>query len=91
MHPIKQVEVTDRVVMTLMSHALTNEGEEIMGLLLGNVSEDEEGNRISRIWMACPQIRTDRRKDRVECSPEQVRTNGRDCYSVILSTSSDSS
>ena len=70
--PIRHVEVTDRVLMTLMTHALTNEGEEIMGLLLGNVHEDDDGRRVNRIWMASPQIRTDRRKDRVECSPEQT-------------------
>ncbi|KAF5837344.1 JAB1/Mov34/MPN/PAD-1 ubiquitin protease-domain-containing protein [Dunaliella salina] len=43
-----------------------------MGLLLGDCKEDGSGALVSRIWMAYPQIRTDRRKDRVESSPEQM-------------------
>lgn len=94
------------VVHACLAHALTTEGEEIMGLLLGSITpvleegasansgvselqgveEHRSGNvagssheaaaaapmAVARVWMAYPQIRTDRRKDRVECSPEQV-------------------
>mmetsp|Transcript_21353 Transcript_21353/g.36368 ORF Transcript_21353/g.36368 Transcript_21353/m.36368 type:complete len:353 (+) Transcript_21353:134-1192(+) len=71
---LSHVEVTEEVVLAAMTHALSTEGEEIMGLLLGDVWQDEQpgGTSVSRIWMAYPQIRTDRRKDRVETSPEQM-------------------
>lgn len=43
-----------------------------MGLLLGDITERPNGENIARIWIAMPQIRSDRRKDRVEASPEQL-------------------
>ncbi|DBA94347.1 TPA: hypothetical protein ACH3X1_001953 [Trebouxia sp. C0004] len=42
-----------------------------MGLLLGDVTRPN-GENVARIWIAMPQIRSDRRKDRVEASPEQL-------------------
>jgi hypothetical protein len=45
-----------------INHAYTTEGEEIMGLLLGDVHQDADGNRVTNIWRAIPQIRNDRCK-----------------------------
>ncbi|KAK9838018.1 hypothetical protein WJX74_009827 [Apatococcus lobatus] len=70
--PLDTVEVTSEVYLTITTHALTSETEEIMGLLLGDVRTSKEGQATARIWVAMPQIRTDRRKDRVEASPEQL-------------------
>eukprot|EP00803_Ostreobium_quekettii_P002736 evm.model.scf_1534.3 EVM.evm.TU.scf_1534.3 scf_1534:8688-15147(-) len=58
--------------MTCTMHALTTESEEVMGLLLGDITPGPNGTRTSRVWHAIPQIRTDRRKDRVEPSHEQL-------------------
>ncbi|EIE18526.1 hypothetical protein COCSUDRAFT_6434, partial [Coccomyxa subellipsoidea C-169] len=54
------------------THALTTESEEVMGLLLGDVHYGTNGEAVAHISVAMPQIRTDRRKDRVEASPEQL-------------------
>ncbi|GAX83860.1 hypothetical protein CEUSTIGMA_g11285.t1 [Chlamydomonas eustigma] len=67
-----RVDVTEEVILTCMTHAFSTEGEEIMGLLLGDIEVASNGETVTRIWMAYPQIRTDRRKDRVETSPEQI-------------------
>ncbi|KAG1674049.1 hypothetical protein FOA52_000355 [Chlamydomonas sp. UWO 241] len=67
-----RVDVTQEVLLTCMTHALTTESEEIMGLLLGDIEHRDNGDTVTRVWMAYPQIRTDRRKDRVETSPEQM-------------------
>lgn len=69
---LARVEITSDVFWTCVTHALTTEAEEIMGLLLGDIKEQPDGSSIARIWFAMPQIRTDRRKDRVEASPEQM-------------------
>ena len=45
-----------------INHALISEGEEIMGLLLGDVVDDGTGGRETNITRALPQIRNDRRK-----------------------------
>ncbi|MDP2438569.1 MAG: Mov34/MPN/PAD-1 family protein, partial [archaeon] len=49
------------------SHALLTEKEEIMGLLLGDISDD-----IASIWGVSVLTRSDKRSDRVEISPEQL-------------------
>ncbi|CAI5476041.1 unnamed protein product [Closterium sp. Yama58-4] len=65
----------DRLWLTCATHALSTEAEEIMGLLLGDIHYDHSG-RIpvvsAKIWGAAPQVRADRRKDRVETTPEQL-------------------
>eukprot|EP01023_Acetabularia_acetabulum_P017792 TRINITY_DN18932_c0_g1_i11.p1 TRINITY_DN18932_c0_g1~~TRINITY_DN18932_c0_g1_i11.p1 ORF type:complete len:331 (-),score=41.90 TRINITY_DN18932_c0_g1_i11:334-1326(-) len=68
---LSRVEITQEAIWTCLSHAHTSETEEIMGVLLGNTHE-ENGQKYARLWMALPQARTDRRKDRVECNPEQL-------------------
>ncbi|KAL6761916.1 JAB1/Mov34/MPN/PAD-1 ubiquitin protease-domain-containing protein [Haematococcus lacustris] len=71
---LDRVDVTDEVMLACLTHAMTTEAEEVMGLLMGDIQEEGDGlgTRVARIWMAYPQIRTDRRKDRVESSPEQM-------------------
>ncbi|MEW5304641.1 MAG: hypothetical protein WDW36_007238 [Sanguina aurantia] len=61
-------------LLACLSHAFTTEHEEIMGLLLGDtIAGGASGeDLVTRIWIAYPQVRTDRRRDRVETSPEQM-------------------
>jgi len=43
-----------------------------MGLLLGDTHTGRDGGLAVRVWAAVPQVRHDRRRDRVESSPEQI-------------------
>eukprot|EP00026_Physarum_polycephalum_P012857 Phypoly_transcript_13198.p1 GENE.Phypoly_transcript_13198~~Phypoly_transcript_13198.p1 ORF type:complete len:297 (+),score=36.50 Phypoly_transcript_13198:149-1039(+) len=63
---LRAVHITNEAFWVCMSHALTTEKEEVMGLLLGDI---EEG--VSHIWAVSVLMRSDKRKDRVEVSPEQ--------------------
>jgi len=63
---LRAVHITNEAFWVCMSHSLTTEREEVMGLLLGDI---EEG--ISHIWAVSVLMRSDKRKDRVEVSPEQ--------------------
>ncbi|BDA48211.1 probable Lys-63-specific deubiquitinase BRCC36 at N-terminal half [Coccomyxa sp. Obi] len=69
---LTRVELTPDVFIACATHALTTESEEVMGLLLGDVHYGTSGEAVAHISVAMPQIRTDRRKDRVEASPEQL-------------------
>lgn len=62
------VEVPLQVVEAFMVHALTTEEEEIMGLLFGKITEWNTA-QITQIHIL---TRTDKRKDRVEVSDEQL-------------------
>ncbi|KAJ8560679.1 hypothetical protein K7X08_022539 [Anisodus acutangulus] len=64
--------MTEEVWLTCLSHALSTETEEIMGLLLGDTQHSKNGNVTALIWGALPQPRCDRKKDRVETNPEQL-------------------
>ncbi|KAK7261902.1 hypothetical protein RIF29_28226 [Crotalaria pallida] len=67
------VKMTEEVWLTCVTHSLSTETEEIMGLLLGDIiHHPQNGNAIAFIWGASPQTRSDRRKDRVETNPEQL-------------------
>ncbi|KAE9600512.1 putative JAB1/MPN/MOV34 metalloenzyme domain-containing protein [Lupinus albus] len=66
------VRMTEEVWLTCVTHSLSTETEEIMGLLLGDIQHSKNGNVIALIWGASPQTRSDRRKDRVETNPEQL-------------------
>eukprot|EP00892_Ulva_mutabilis_P012260 jgi/Ulvmu1/9406/UM051_0034.1 len=72
MKPVSRVEVSHGVFCNCIAHALTTEKEEIMGLLLGDSVADANGETVTHIWKVVPQIRKDRRKDRVECSSTQM-------------------
>ncbi|XP_028766333.1 uncharacterized protein LOC114724190 [Neltuma alba] len=66
------VKMSEDVWFTCVTHALSTETEEIMGLLLGDIEHSKNGNVTALIWGASPQTRSDRRKDRVETNPEQL-------------------
>uniref|UniRef100_A0A6B2LVH1 MPN domain-containing protein n=1 Tax=Arcella intermedia TaxID=1963864 RepID=A0A6B2LVH1_9EUKA len=61
------IEVSSAVVCTLMSHALTTEKEEVMGLLYGTVVDE-----VAKICSVQILQRQDKRKDRVEVSDHQL-------------------
>lgn len=69
---LEGVKLTQEVWLTCVTHALSTETEEIMGLLLGDIQYTSKGAAIASIWCAAPQTRLDRRKDRVETNPEQL-------------------
>ncbi|CAB4272742.1 uncharacterized protein Pyn_04729 [Prunus yedoensis var. nudiflora] len=66
------VKMSEDVWLTCLTHALSTETEEIMGLLLGDIENSVNGGVTALIWGASPQTRSDRRKDRVETNPEQL-------------------
>ncbi|KAJ3681995.1 hypothetical protein LUZ60_014568 [Juncus effusus] len=67
---LRMVKMSEEVWLTCVAHSLTTESEEIMGLLLGDITVSSGGSKIALIWGALPQMRSDRRKDRVETNPE---------------------
>ncbi|KAK9149700.1 hypothetical protein Scep_008457 [Stephania cephalantha] len=69
---LTSVKMSEDVWLTCLTHALSTETEEIMGLLLGDIQHSSNGNVTALIWGASPQTRSDRRKDRVETNPEQL-------------------
>jgi len=71
------VELSLDLLEACFAHALTAEAEEVMGLLLGDVSEAAGagpggGESTARIWALSFQQRIDKRPDRVEVGPEQL-------------------
>ncbi|KAH0668100.1 hypothetical protein KY285_029306 [Solanum tuberosum] len=75
---LTSVKMTEEVWLTCLSHALSTETEEIMGLLLGDTQQSKNGSVTALIWGALPQPRCDRRKDRVETNPEQLTAASND-------------
>ncbi|CAJ1955124.1 unnamed protein product [Sphenostylis stenocarpa] len=69
---LTSVKMSEEVWLSCVTHALSTETEEIMGLLLGDIQHSKNGNVTALIWGASPQTRSDRRKDRVETNPEQL-------------------
>lgn len=69
---LEGVKLTQEVWLTCVTHALSTETEEIMGLLLGDIQYTSKGAAVALVWCAAPQTRLDRRKDRVETNPEQL-------------------
>ncbi|RXH88491.1 hypothetical protein DVH24_000090 [Malus domestica] len=84
---LRSVKMSEDVWLTCLTHALSTETEEIMGLLLGDIEDcvkldywnlvdgynnSVNGSVTALIWGASPQTRSDRRKDRVETNPEQL-------------------
>ncbi|XBJ27090.1 hypothetical protein VPH35_004407 [Triticum aestivum] len=67
---LTEVRIGEEVWLTCLSHALTTETEEVMGLLLGDVVSSSKGGSTAVIWGASPQMRCERKKDRVEVNPE---------------------
>ncbi|KAK4410595.1 Lys-63-specific deubiquitinase BRCC36 [Sesamum angolense] len=69
---LTSVKMSEEVWLTCLTHALSTETEEIMGLLLGDIQHSKNGTVTALIWGALPQPRSDRQKDRVETNPEQL-------------------
>ncbi|RDX70920.1 Lys-63-specific deubiquitinase BRCC36 [Mucuna pruriens] len=70
---LTSVKMSEEVWLSCVTHALSTETEEIMGLLLGDIQHSKkDGSVTALIWGASPQTRSDRRKDRVETNPEQL-------------------
>ncbi|XP_022778176.1 lys-63-specific deubiquitinase BRCC36-like [Stylophora pistillata] len=65
---VEAVRIEADAYMVCLTHALSTEREEVMGLLIGEV-EDE---RVAHIYSVIMLQRLDKRKDRVEISPEQL-------------------
>nr|AAU43989.1 unknown protein [Oryza sativa Japonica Group] len=67
---LTEVRIGEEVWLTCLSHALTTETEEVMGLLFGDIKHSSRGGVTALIWGASPQMRCERKKDRVEVNPE---------------------
>uniref|UniRef100_A0A0D9WJ95 MPN domain-containing protein n=1 Tax=Leersia perrieri TaxID=77586 RepID=A0A0D9WJ95_9ORYZ len=67
---LTEVRIGEEVWLTCLTHALTTEAEEIMGLLFGDIKHSSRGGVTAVIWGASPQMRCERKKDRVEVNPE---------------------
>jgi len=65
--PVEEVHVSSRVLQVCWAHALSNEKEEIMGLLVGSV----KGTTVKFATLKTLK-RTTREKDRVEIAPNQL-------------------
>ncbi|XP_066258221.1 lys-63-specific deubiquitinase BRCC36-like isoform X1 [Euwallacea similis] len=78
---LKRVNLSSDVYAICIQHALTTEKQEIMGLLIGEIDEEECVSHIS----ACMILhRSDKQPDRVEISPEQLC--GASVYAEQLAT-----
>ncbi|XP_026441857.1 uncharacterized protein LOC113341033 [Papaver somniferum] len=80
------VKMCEDVWLTCLTHALSTETEEIMGLLLGDIHYSKNGSATALIWGAAPQTRSDRRKDRVETNPEQLAAASAQAERMTLTT-----
>ena len=67
----KLVRITVEAYSACLSHALVTDSEEVMGLLLGNVKNDEQGLKINIISTICL-TRKCKEKDRVEFDEIQI-------------------
>jgi len=66
------VQLTKDAFLTCAAHALSNEKEEIMGLLIGTIKKNSEGDSYAHIVGVSILMRSDKRADRVEVSPLQM-------------------
>ncbi|XP_055928352.1 lys-63-specific deubiquitinase BRCC36-like [Argiope bruennichi] len=65
---LRHVNMSTDVYFVCLNHAMSTDGEEIVGLLVGEVDE----NRVAHVSAIVILRRSDKRKDRVEISPEQL-------------------
>ncbi|OAE30993.1 hypothetical protein AXG93_2018s1600 [Marchantia polymorpha subsp. ruderalis] len=56
------VKISEETYLTCLTHALSTETEEIMGLLLGDIEYLEDGSAIALVWWAAPQTSEDANK-----------------------------
>ncbi|KAJ1966725.1 BRCA1 BRCA2-containing complex, subunit 3 [Dispira parvispora] len=69
---LKCVVLTSQVYSTCILHALSTEKEEVMGLFLGEWQVNPTHEAIAYVTDSMILQRSDKRKDRVEVSPEQL-------------------
>eukprot|EP00283_Hemiselmis_rufescens_P008654 CAMPEP_0173422258 /NCGR_PEP_ID=MMETSP1357-20121228/3036_1 /TAXON_ID=77926 /ORGANISM="Hemiselmis rufescens, Strain PCC563" /LENGTH=92 /DNA_ID=CAMNT_0014385259 /DNA_START=82 /DNA_END=357 /DNA_ORIENTATION=+ len=71
---VDTVSISSDTLSVCLSHALSTETEEIMGLLLGDVTKRPDGLLECRIWSVSLHQREHaaRSDDRVEINPEQL-------------------
>nr|XP_022286615.1 lys-63-specific deubiquitinase BRCC36-like [Crassostrea virginica] len=65
---VESVHLEADAYMVCLTHALSTEREEVMGLLIGEVDE----NKVLHIYSVIMLRRSDKQPDRVEISPEQL-------------------
>ncbi|XP_073255270.1 lys-63-specific deubiquitinase BRCC36-like [Porites lutea] len=65
---VDTVKIEADAYMVCLTHALSTEREEVMGLLIGEIEEE----KVAHIYSVIMLQRLDKRKDRVEISPEQL-------------------
>ncbi|CAH1782030.1 unnamed protein product [Owenia fusiformis] len=65
---VSSVHLQSDAYLVCLTHALSTEREEIMGLLIGEIDE----NRVSHVSAVVVLRRSDKQPDRVEISPEQL-------------------
>ena len=61
---LTRVDVSQDAYRCMLSHALTSEHDEVMGLLAGDTTY-ADGELVCTVWSVAPQSRSDRRRDRV--------------------------
>ena len=66
-----EAELDHDAFLACLTHTLTTEQEEVMGLLLGDI-EECNGVRVARVWDAITLRRNCKQRDRVEISAEQL-------------------
>jgi len=72
---LSEVHITDSAYLVCLTHALTTEKEEVMGLLVGDIETlgtPQQQRTVARIQAVSILTRSDKRKDRVEISAEQL-------------------
>jgi len=69
---LARVRIESDVWFVCLSHALSSEREEVMGLLMGDWFQNKLGENEAHIWEVMILNRSDKRSDRVEISPEQL-------------------
>eukprot|EP01006_Ploeotia_vitrea_P001657 TRINITY_DN105333_c0_g1_i1.p1 TRINITY_DN105333_c0_g1~~TRINITY_DN105333_c0_g1_i1.p1 ORF type:complete len:299 (-),score=6.71 TRINITY_DN105333_c0_g1_i1:28-924(-) len=67
----QEILLSSKVHLACMNHALSSEGEEIMGLLLGNTEPHPRGRGCrTKVWATFVMPRSEHKSDRVEVDPE---------------------
>jgi BRCA1/BRCA2-containing complex subunit 3 len=69
---LKRVLITNDVIHSCLSHSLSTETTEIMGVLLGHFEEQEDGTCIAIVEKSMSLNRKFKEKDRVEVSAEDL-------------------
>lgn len=79
---VSSVHLESDAFLVCMNHALSTEKEEVMGLCIGEVEE----SRLVHVHSVIILRRSDKRKDRVEISPEQLSAASTEAERLAAST-----